>query len=44
MIHAKNMIAIENVFNVWIIIFFFKKTINVSKFAKILKKVFYFNY
>ena len=42
MISAKNMIAIKNVFNVLIIIFWLKKVINVYKFAKVFKKVFYF--
>ena len=42
MISVKNMIIMENVFNVLIIILWLKKVINVSKFAKVFKKVFYF--
>ena len=41
MISVKNMIIMENVFNVLIIILWLKKVINVSKFAKVFKKVFY---
>ena len=37
MISVKNMIIMENVFNVLIIILWLKKVINVSKFAKVLK-------
>ena len=37
MIDAKNMIAMENVFNVLIIIFLLKKVNNVCKFAKVFK-------
>ena len=33
----KNMIKMENAFNVMIITFLLKKVINVCKFAKILK-------
>ena len=37
MTFVKNMIVMENAFNVLLIIFLLKKVINVWKFAKILK-------
>ena len=38
---VKNMIPMENVFNVLIIIFLLKKVINVWKYAKVFKWVFF---